>query len=47
LEFEGWLRVLEPAERELAWLRFVEGLSTQNWRRSSMCAGTIKSRFFT
>jgi RNA polymerase sigma-70 factor (ECF subfamily) len=47
LEFEAWLRVLEPAERELAWLRFVEGLSHAELAAVfEVPPGTIKSRLF-
>ncbi len=47
LEFEAWLGALEPAERELAWLRFVEGLSHEELAAVfDAPRGTIKSRLF-
>jgi RNA polymerase sigma-70 factor, ECF subfamily len=47
LEFEEWLSVLEPAEHELAWLRFVEGLSYEELAAVfDVPCGTIKSRLF-
>ncbi len=47
LEFEAWLNLLEPAERELAWLRFVEGLSHEELAAVyAVPRGTIKSRLF-
>ncbi len=47
LEFEAWLGVLEPAERELAHLRFVEGLSHEELAEVfAVPCGTIKSRLF-
>jgi RNA polymerase sigma-70 factor (ECF subfamily) len=47
LEFEEWLGALEPAERELAYLRFVEGLSHEELAAIfDAPRGTIKSRLF-
>jgi RNA polymerase sigma-70 factor (ECF subfamily) len=47
LEFEEWLGALEPAERELAYLRFVEGLSHEELAAVfDAPRGTIKSRLF-
>lgn len=47
LEFEEWLSALEPAERELAHLRFVEGLSYEELAAVfDAPSGTIKSRLF-
>ena len=47
LEFEAWLKVLQPAERELAHLRFVEGLSDEELAAVfNVPRGTIKSRLF-
>jgi RNA polymerase sigma factor (sigma-70 family) len=47
LEFEEWLSALEPAERELAHLRFVEGLNYEELAAVfDAPRGTIKSRLF-
>lgn len=47
LEFEEWFRSLGPAERELAHLRFVEGLSHEELAAVfDAPRGTIKSRLF-
>lgn len=47
LEFEAWLATLEPDERELIWLRFVEGLSYEELAEVfAVPRGTIKSRLF-
>lgn len=46
-EFDEWLEMLEPDERELVLLRFVEGLSYDELAVAlSIPIGTVKSRIF-
>ena len=46
-EFAEWLALLEPNERELVLLRFVEGLSYEELAQAfQVPLGTIKSRLF-
>lgn len=47
-EFDEWLRLLEPNERELVLLRFVEGLTYEELAAAlGIPLGTVESRLFS